>query len=186
MTAKTKFPLSGVVVSLNTPFDASGRIDFNALGRLLEWHLAKGAAGFLTPAQAAEVNVLTVAERLHLIRFVQQALRGRVPLIAGATAPDEKDSFLTAEPALAAGCEVVLVEIPANRRGDRNATLQFVRSFASVGMPVLMLQDLDWTGPGLEVSWIIELFETVEAFRSLKIEVQPAGTKYSAAGRQNR
>jgi 4-hydroxy-tetrahydrodipicolinate synthase len=44
-----------------------------------------------------------------------------------------------------------------------------------------MLQDLDWTGPGLDVSWIVELFETVQAFRSLKVEVQPAGPKYSAA-----
>jgi dihydrodipicolinate synthase/N-acetylneuraminate lyase len=143
-------------------------------------HLAEGAAGFLTPAQAAEVNVLTVAERLDLIRFVQQALRGRAPLIAGATSPDEKHSFLAAEAALAAGCEIVLTEIPSDRRGNREATLQFVRTFASVGMPVLMLQDLDWTGPGLDVSWIVELFETVQAFRSLKVEVQPAGPKYSA------
>jgi len=81
---------------------------------------------------------------------------------------------------LAAGCEIVLVEIPSNRRADRNATLEFVRSFASTGMPVLMLQDLDWNGAGLEISWIVELFETVDAFRCLKVEVSPAGPKYSA------
>ena len=180
MSTKTKFHLSGVVVSLDTPFRASGEIDFDALGRLLEMHLAEGAAGFLTPAQAAEVNVLTLDERIELIRFVQEALRGRAPLIAGATAPDENESFRTAEAALAAGCEIVLVEIPSNRRADRNATLEFVRSFASTGMPVLMLQDLDWNGAGLEISWIVELFETVDAFRCLKVEVSPAGPKYSA------
>lgn len=180
MSTKTKFPLRGIVVSLDTPFDASGKIDFNALGRLLEMHLAEGAVGFLAPAQAAEVNALSAGERLDLIRFVQQALRGRALLIAGATAPEESDSFRTAEGALAAGCETVLVEIPSRYRGDRNATTRFVRTFASTGMRVLMLQDLDWSGPGLDVSWIVELFETVEAFRSLKVEVKPAGPKYTA------
>src|ERR1700752_2259355 len=101
MSTKTKFPLRGIVVSLNTPFDASGKIDFNALGRLLEMHLAEGAVGFLTPAQAAEVNALSADERLDLIQFVQQALRGRALLIAGATAPEENASFRTAEGALA-------------------------------------------------------------------------------------
>ena len=177
---KTKFPLRGVVVSLDTPFDASGKIDFPALERLMEWHLAQGAAGFLTPAQAAEVNVLTLAERLELIRFAERILKGRALFIAGATAPDEADSFRAAEAAVAAGAQFVLVEIPARYSGDRDATMHFVRSFASVGMPALMLQDLDWNGPGLEVSWIVELFETVEAFRSLKVEVRPAGPKYTA------
>ncbi len=179
-SAKTKFPLQGVVVSLDTPFDASGRIDFDSLGRLLEMHLAEGAVGFLTPAHAAEVNALTSAERLELIRFVQEAVRGRALFIAGATAPEEKDSFRAAEAAVAAGCEAVLVEIPPRHLGDRDATMNFVRAFASAGMPVVMLQDLDWNGPGLDVSWIVELFETIEAFRCLKVEVRPAGPKYTA------
>lgn len=169
-----------MVVSLDTPFDASGKIDFDSLGRLLEMHLAEGAVGFLAPAQAAEVNALTLDERLDLIRFVHQTLAGRAMFIAGATAPGENDSFRTAEAAVAEGCEGVLVEIPSNRSRERRACIDFVRSFASTGMPMLMLQDLDWNGPGLDISWIVELFETVEAFRCLKVEVRPAGPKYSA------
>ncbi len=180
MSTKTKLALRGVVVSLNTPFDASGKIDFQSLGRSLEMHLAEGAVGFLTPAQAGEVNSLIPVERVDLIRFVQQALQGRAMLIAGATASDEMESFRTAEAAVAAGCEAVLVEIPSRRLGDRKSVTDFVRAFASTGMPMLMIQDLDWNGPGLPVPWIVELFETVEAFRCLKVEVRPAGPKYTA------
>jgi 4-hydroxy-tetrahydrodipicolinate synthase len=43
-----------------------------------------------------------------------------------------------------------------------------------------MIQDLDWNGYGLDVSLIVELFERFEAFRCLKVEVMPAGPKYSA------
>jgi 4-hydroxy-tetrahydrodipicolinate synthase len=42
-----------------------------------------------------------------------------------------------------------------------------------------MLQDWDFQGYGLPVPLIVRLFETVEVFRSIKIEVVPAGVKYS-------
>jgi len=43
-----------------------------------------------------------------------------------------------------------------------------------------MIQDLQWGGPGLDVSLIATMFETIPAFRCLKVEVAPAGPKYSA------
>ncbi len=180
MTAKRKYPLRGVVVSLNTPFDDDGRIDFPCLSRLVERHLAEGAAGFLTPAYAAEVYDLSLAERIELIRFVRAHTRGRAELIAGCTAAEEQVSFQAAEAALAAGCEGVLAETPRTRRGDDNAIREFFRSLASVGMPMLMIQDWEWQGYGLSVGLIQDLFETIPAFRCLKVEVAPAGPKYSA------
>jgi len=55
---KSKYQLRGVVVSLNTPFDERGELDFQSYGRLIEHHLREGAVGFLAPAQAGEVNQL--------------------------------------------------------------------------------------------------------------------------------
>ncbi|HWB83229.1 MAG TPA: dihydrodipicolinate synthase family protein [Bryobacteraceae bacterium] len=180
MTSKQKYRLRGVVVSLNTPFDAHGKLDLESLGRSIEMHLAAGACGFLSPAQAGEVNALTLAERCELIRFVQDSVKGRAEFLAGATALLERESFAAAEAALKAGCRNVLVEIPEPYRQDRAATLRFCREFASLRMPILTIQDLDWNGAGLDVAWIVELFETIESFRCLKVEVRPAGPKYSA------
>jgi 4-hydroxy-tetrahydrodipicolinate synthase len=42
-----------------------------------------------------------------------------------------------------------------------------------------MLQDWDFQGYGLPISLITRLFEEVESFRCLKVEVVPAGVKYS-------
>ena len=176
---KAKYPVRGVVVSLNTPFDSAGRIDFDSMGRLIELHLREGSAGFLAPAQAGEVTALSVAERLDIIRFVQQQVNGRAEFIAGATSTDEKESCVIAEAALQAGCRTVLVEVPERARGERAATVKFAHAVARVGMPVLVIQDLDWNGPGMDVSWIVELFETVDSFRCLKVEVRPAGPKYT-------
>lgn len=177
---KSKYPLNGVVVSLNTPFDASGKIDFRSLGRSIEMHLREGSSGFLAPAQAGEVTALSLNERTELVHFVQQYLGSRATFIAGATATSVGESSIVAEAALKAGCEAVLVEIPQEYRRDRTATLQFCHSIARIGMPTLVIQDLDWNGFGLDVAWIVELFEAIDSFRCLKVEVRPAGPKYSA------
>jgi dihydrodipicolinate synthase/N-acetylneuraminate lyase len=179
MSTKKKFALQGLVVSLNTPFDDSGRIDFASLERLVELHLREGAAGFLAPAQAAEVHTLAIAERTELVRFLQRLIGKRALFIAGATAAEESDSLLAAEKALEAGCEAVLVEAPAGQRNNRNEVIAFFRRFAATGVPFLMIQDLDWDGFGLDVEVILELFEEIQAFQSLKVEVRPAGPKYT-------
>lgn len=177
---ESKFSLKGVVVSLNTPFDALNCVDFDSLQRLIEMHLHEGASGFLAPAQAGEVNELSVTERIKVIQFVQQALGDRATFIAGVTSTDPKDVCLLAEAALNAGCGAVLTEIPQQYRHDRTSALKFCNEIAKTGVPALLIQDLDWFGSGLEVSWIVEMFETLECFKCIKIEVRPAGPKYTA------
>ena len=46
MSGRVKPALRGVVVSLNTPFDAAGRLDFDSFARSIEMHLSQGAAAF--------------------------------------------------------------------------------------------------------------------------------------------
>jgi len=180
MSTRPKYPLQGVVVSLDTPFDDGGRIDFASLERLVEWHLRCGAAGFLVPARAAEVEALTVAERIEIVRQVSGQVKGRAELIAGATADDPAETRAVAEAAARLGCEGVLAEVPPPLRRDRAGLLEFVQTLASAGMPMLMIQDLEWGGFGIPVELIAEAFEAVPAFRCLKVEVVPAGPKYTA------
>ena len=81
--------------------------------------------------------------------------------------------------ALQTGCDTVLVEIPQRFHFDRAAAVGFCHEVAQAGVPVLVIQDLDWIGPGLEISLIVEMFETLESFKCLKVEVRPAGPKYT-------
>ena len=180
MVTSDRYPLRGVVVSLNTPFDEKDRIDFPSVERTVESHLLEGAVGYLTPAQAGEVTELSLPERIELVRFVRKLTSGRAHVIDGATADSEGESFALAEAAIDAGCNCVLAEVPPVRRGDAAGIIEFFRSLAAVGIETLMIQDLQWDGPGLDVSLIATMFETIPAFRCLKVEVAPAGPKYSA------
>lgn len=177
---REKYPLRGVVVSLNTPYDDAGAVDLDALARLVDWHVGQGAVGFLAPAYAGEVYDLSFEERVEIYRCVRSASAGRAELFAGATARDEETSRRAALEAVRAGADGVLVEVPLDLKGHDAAILAFFRRFAELGMPVLMIQDWDWSGPGMSAALVRELFEAIPAFRCLKVEVRPAGPKYTA------
>lgn len=46
-------------------------------------------------------------------------------------------------------------------------------------MEMLMIQDLDWNGYGMNLEVILRMFDAIPAFRCLKVETVPAGVKYT-------
>jgi dihydrodipicolinate synthase/N-acetylneuraminate lyase len=103
-----------------------------------------------------------------------------VPVIVGASADDARTARSFAEFAVAHGAAGVLVQAPVALLRDEPATLAYFRAVCEAPIDVLMIQDLEWDGPGLPVQTIVRLFEELEPFRCIKVETVPAGSKYSA------
>lgn len=74
-----------LVHALVTPFDANGRVDYAALTRLVDFHIANGAGALATPMHVGEAVSLPDAEKREVIAATIKAARGRVPVIAHAS-----------------------------------------------------------------------------------------------------
>ena len=168
--------LRGIVTVLNTPFTAANELDPAALRRHVRKALAAGVAGFLVPGMASEVDKLTPAERELFVDSVLDEVKGRAILIGGASAASGAERVRLARQLVAAGCDGILVSIPYQ---DDEQYAAAVREVAETAPPFLMLQDWDPHGYGVPVATLVRLFETVETFRAVKVEVVPAGRKYS-------
>jgi dihydrodipicolinate synthase/N-acetylneuraminate lyase len=170
---------SGIVPVLQTPFHESGELDFDSLGLLIEDAIASGADGFLAPVVASEVDCLGRPERERLVRFVSESLAGRVPLIVGASSADPleaRDYVLLGAAMDAAGC---LIAVPDGLFGRQRELLAFFHAATrDTGLP-LLIQDLQWNGPGLDVDTFLALQDELPTLAGLKIETVPAGPKYS-------
>jgi len=177
---KELYPLAGVVAIPQTPFDAGDRIDLDSLLRGVEDRLAAGVDGLLYPVVASEVTRLTDEERRIATRAVLEGTAGRVPVIVGASDTDPARVRAIAEDALDHGAAGVLVQAPVELLRDEAATLRFFREVCTTSIPMLTIQDLEWNGPGLPVATIARLFNELEAFRIIKVETVPAGSKYTA------
>lgn len=168
--------LRGIVTVLNTPFTAADTLDAEALEANIRAALEAGVGGFLVPAMAAEIGKLTDDERALMVRTTVEVVGGRVPVIGGASAPDAEARDRLARSCLELGCSGVLASIPFTDAANYE---EQVRKLAALRPGFLMLQDWDATGYGLPVPLIVRLFEAVDAFQAIKIEVVPAGVKYS-------
>jgi dihydrodipicolinate synthase/N-acetylneuraminate lyase len=169
--------LHGIVTVLNTPFTDDDRIDTDSLAANVQLALDAGVTGFLVPAMAAEVGKLSEHERALMVKTTVEAVRGRVPVIGGASAPDPATRERLARALIDFGCDGVLASIPYTDDAEYERQ---VRALDALQPGLLMLQDWDFHGYGLPVPLIVHLAQTVETFRSIKIEVVPAGVKYSA------
>lgn len=173
---KQCLPLRGIVTVLNTPFTRADEVDAAALRRHVRLALDAGVAGFLVPAMASEVDKLTPAERDLLVNTVLDEARGESVVIGGASAPSAAERIRLARRLVASGCDGVLVSIPYENEEQYSRA---VHEVADTSPPFLMLQDWDPRGYGVPVATLVKMFETVEAVRAVKVEVVPAGRKYS-------
>ena len=179
---KELLDLRGIVTVLNTPFDDDDTIEVDGLCKNVAAALQAGVSGFLVPAMASEVNKLTEAERHLLVRTVIEmahghSVRHKITVIGGASAPTTEERIHIGKQLIDLGCDGILVSIPYQ---DDVQYTRDARSVADLRPPFLMIQDWDASGDGAPVPLIAKLFNDIDVFRCIKIEVVPAGTKYTA------
>lgn len=75
--------LKGMGVALVTPFKNDKSIDFEALGRLLEYQISNATDYFVVLGTTAETPALTPDEKKSIREFVVERVNGRVPLVLG-------------------------------------------------------------------------------------------------------
>jgi len=75
----------GLVHTPVTPFTRDNKIDYEAYGKLIGFHLRNGADSLALPMHAGESVSLTDSERRELLQFAIRQVKGRVPVIAHAS-----------------------------------------------------------------------------------------------------
>src|SRR5690606_17382666 len=76
--------ITGSIVAMITPMvPGTLAVDWDALKKLVEWHIAEGTDGIVAVGTTGESATLDVDEHLEVIRVCLETARGRIPIIAG-------------------------------------------------------------------------------------------------------
>ncbi len=173
----------GIVSVLQTPFTNDGAVDEDSLVNLIESALRGGVSGFLAPAVASEVDFLSREEREEIIRLVANNVAGRVPFIVGASSDDSEVCWHFAQLAEQVAAAAYVVAVPQSFFGRLEEVPGFFQSVAQGSNVPLIIQDLQWNGPGLPVPVLSQLKQRIPTLAGVKIETVPAGPKYTAVRR---
>ncbi|MCV6587798.1 MAG: 4-hydroxy-tetrahydrodipicolinate synthase [Marinobacterium sp.] len=104
--------ITGSIVALVTPMDAAGEIDWDALERLTEIHVASGTSAIVAVGTTGESATLNCQEHCAVIRRVVEVVDGRIAVIAGTGANSTHEAIDLTREAKAAGADACLLVTP--------------------------------------------------------------------------
>ncbi len=128
----------GAATALITPF-CEGRIDFDALGRLIERQIEGGIDALVLVGTTGESATLTDAEKMALFAFAAERIGGRVPLIAGTGCADTAHTIALCRSATVAGVDGFLIVTPYYNKPSQNGLrAHFERVADALEKPIIL------------------------------------------------
>lgn len=115
MRNKKTMLFRGAATALITPF-CEGRIDFDALGTLIDRQIEAGISALVIAGTTGESATLTDPEKVALFAYAVERIHGRVPMIAGVGCADTAHTVRLARSACSAGADGLLVVTPYYNR----------------------------------------------------------------------
>jgi 4-hydroxy-tetrahydrodipicolinate synthase len=128
----------GSIVAIVTPFK-NGKVDEKALGDLIEWHIKQGTNAIVPCGTTGESATLDYEEHHRVIRFTVEAVRKRVPVIAGTGANSTDETIMITKEAKKSGADAALVVTPYYNKPTQEGLYRHYKTLAeAVKIPLVL------------------------------------------------
>jgi 4-hydroxy-tetrahydrodipicolinate synthase len=135
----THGPLRGSIVALVTPMLADGAVDYPALRKLIDWHIAEGTDCIGVVGTTGESPTVSVEEHCEIIRVSVEQAAGRVPIMAGCGANSTREAVNLAQFAKKVGADSQLQVVPYYNKPTQEGQYQHFKAIAeAVDLPVIL------------------------------------------------
>ena len=132
-------PIAGSIVALVTPMHEDGRIDYDALRRLIDWHVAEGTDCIGVVGTTGESPTVTMEENCEVIRVAVEQARGRVPVMAGTGANSTAEAIELTRYAKKVGADCHLSVVPYYNKPSQEGIYRHFRAIAeAVELPMVL------------------------------------------------
>ncbi|WP_449434473.1 4-hydroxy-tetrahydrodipicolinate synthase [Pseudomonas putida] len=150
--------IAGSMVALVTPMDAQGRLDWDSLGKLVDFHLEKGTHAIVAVGTTGESATLDVEEHIQVIEFVVKRVAGRIPVIAGTGANSTSEAVHLTRNAKNAGADACLLVVPYYNKPTQEGLYQHFKHIAeSVDIPQILYNVPGRTSCDMQAETVIRL-----------------------------
>ena len=147
----------GAATALITPFK-DGKIDYVAMGRLIEWQIAKGIDALVVCGTTGEASTLSEREKIQLVRFAVDLVKGRVPVLAGTGSNSTKRTAELSKEMEDAGADGLLIVTPYYNKCTEHGLIAHYENIAdSVCLPIIMYSVPSRTGVNITPSAVAVL-----------------------------
>ena len=132
-------PIRGSIVALITPMLDDGSVDYAALRKLIDWHIAEGTDCIGVVGTTGESPTVSVEEHCEIIRVSVEQAAGRVPIMAGCGANSTREAIELARFAKTVGADCQLQVVPYYNKPTQEGQYQHFKAIAeAVDLPLVL------------------------------------------------
>ena len=152
----------GSIVALVTPFSDHGGLgnglDEKSYQKLVEWQIKSGTNGIVPCGTTGESPTLSSDEHARVVETCIAAVKGRIPVIAGAGSNSTAEAVAYTKHAAKAGADAVLVVTPYyNKPTNKGLYLHFKAVAESAKIPVILYNIAGRTAKNIEPELMAKL-----------------------------
>ncbi len=159
---------AGLTVALVTPF-RNGEIDWQELGRLVDWHCEQGTPCLAPCGTTGESPTLSHEEHERVVAFVCERARGRLKVMAGTGSNCTAEAIRMTKAARAAGADATLQVGPYYNKPTQEG---YYRHFAAIAeatdLPVVIYNIPGRTGSNILPETIARLAQSCPTVVAVK------------------
>ena len=155
------------MVAIVTPF-ADGRVDYEAMAKLIEFQIAGGTQGIVPCGTTGESPTLSHAEHGEVIEFTIKQVAGRIPVIAGTGSNSTEEAVRLTERAKDAGANACLIVNPYYNKPTQQGMFDHIRRLGQVELPIVLYNIPGRTSIELAPETIIRMYNEIDMVVGIK------------------
>lgn len=161
--------LRGTGVALVTPFKSNFEIDYDALGRVIDFVIGDGVEYVVTLGTTGETPTLSKDEKISLIHFTYDKVNKRVPVVVGIGGNNTSEVIKDLEGFPLHDAVAVLSASPYYSKPSQEGLFQHYRALAEASpKPILLYNVPGRTGRNINASTTIRLAHEVDNIAGIK------------------
>lgn len=148
----------GTGVAIITPFQADGQVDYEALGKLINYLIDGGLEYIVSLGTTGESATLSNDERKKVWEFTSKAVNGRINLVAGIGGNNTHEVVEQIKSFDIAGYDAILSASPHYNKPTQEGIYQHYKAIAEVSkLPIILYNVPSRTGSNISAETTIRL-----------------------------
>ena len=160
---------TGAGVAIVTPFRDNGEVDYEKFAEMVEYQIENGTDAIIVCGTTGESSTLTHEEHLDVIRYCEEKVNGRIPVIAGTGSNCTDTAIYLSTEAEKYGVDGLLLVTPYYNKATQKGLYQHFKAVAdSVKVPVILYNVPSRTGCNIAPETVVKLCTEVENIVGVK------------------
>lgn len=160
---------TGAGVAIVTPFTADDQVNYEELGRMIDYQIENGTDAIIICGTTGESSTLSHEEHDECIRFAVAHTAGRVPVIAGTGSNSTAEAIRLSTHAEQSGADALLLVTPYYNKATQAGLIEHYTKIAeSVSIPIVLYNVPSRTGVNILPETAVTLAKNVKNIVAIK------------------